>query len=70
MEKEVSASWFYFTRYTLVLCILIISKDSGCHKSRDICDRNVYWRERKGTNKGSDKQEEADYLLHNIISNT
>ena len=45
-------------------------EDSGSHRSRDFFDGNFYSRERKWTNKGNDKQEDADSLLHNTTSHT
>ena len=46
-------------------------EDSGSHRRQDFYDGNFYWREREIlTNKGNDKQEEADSLLHNTRRHT
>ena len=43
-------------------------EDSGSHRSREICDRNFDWGERKWTNKENDQQEEARSLSQNTQS--
>ena len=40
-------------------------ENTGSNRSGEICDRNFHWRERKITNKGTDKQYVAVLLLHN-----
>ena len=41
-------------------------ENAGSNRSREICERNFHWRERKlKKNKGTDKQYEAVLLLHN-----
>ena len=70
-QKLTIASWFSFPQYTWPLSRCIQNLKTGSHRSRDFCDGNFYWREReKWTNKGNDKQEEADSLLHNTTSHT
>ena len=59
---------FFPTIYLATLKVYTKFEDFGSHRSREICDRNFYWRERKRTNNGNDKQEEADSLLHNTTS--
>ena len=56
---------FLPTIYLAPLMVYTKFEDSGSPRSRDFCDGNVYWRERKWTNKWNDKQEEADSFLHN-----
>ena len=60
---------FFPTIYLATLKVYTKFEDFGSHRSREICDRIFYWRERK-MNKGNDKQEEADSLLHNTTSYT
>ena len=60
---------FFPTMYLATLKMYTKFEDFGSHRSREICDRNFYWRE-KWTNKENDKQEEADSLLHNTTSYT
>ena len=55
---------FFPTIYLATLKVCTTFDDSGCRRSREICDGNFYWRERKMKNKRNNKQEEADSLLH------
>ena len=61
---------FFLTIYLAPLKVYTNFEDSGSHRGQDFCDRNFYWRERKKTNKGNDKQQEADSLSHNTTSHT
>ena len=38
---------FFRTIYLAPIKVYIKFEDSGSHRSRDFCDRNFYWRERK-----------------------
>ena len=40
-------------------------ENTGSNRNWEICDRNFHWREKKWTNKGTDKQYVAVLLLHN-----
>ena len=61
---------FFLTIYFATLKVYTKFEDFDSYRSREICDRKFYWRERKWTNNGNDKQEEADSLLHNTTSYT
>ena len=52
---------FFPTIYLALLNVYIKVEDSGSHWSQDFCDAE----REKWTNKGNDKQEEADSFLHN-----
>ena len=41
-------------------------ENTGSNRSREICDRSFYWRERKRTNKATDKQYVAVFFCHTI----
>ena len=60
-----------FLSHNILATLKVYTKfqDSGSHRSQDICDRKFDWKE-KWTNKGNDKQEEADSLLHNTRCHT
>ena len=60
-EGKMSFSIFIFI-YTIHLAYLKMYtkfENTGSNRNREICDRNFNWRERKLTNKGTDKQYEA-----------
>ena len=63
---------FFPTIYMYLVLLKVYTKfeDSGSNRSQDFSDGNFYWREKKWTNKGNDKQEDADSLLHNTTSHT
>ena len=66
-EGKMSFSIFIFI-YTIHLAYLKVYtkfENTGSNRSREICDRNFHWRERKMNNKGTDKQYVAVLLLHN-----
>ena len=46
-QKLISASWFSFPQYTWPLSRCIQNLKTGSHRSQEICNRNLYWRERK-----------------------
>ena len=61
-----SFSIFVFI-YTINLAYLKVDtkfENTGSNWSWEICDRNFHWRERKWTNKGTDKQYVAVLSLH------
>ena len=65
-EGKMSLSIFIFI-YTIHLVYLKVYtkfENTGSNRSREICDRNFHWRERK-MNKETDKQYVAVLLLHN-----
>ena len=65
-EGKMSFSIFIFI-YTVHLASLKVYtkfENTGSNRSREICDRNFHWRERK-MNKGTDKQYVAVLFLHN-----
>ena len=51
MEKEgkinLSILIFFPTVYLATLKVYTKFEDFGSHRSREICDRNFYWRDRK-----------------------
>ena len=54
--------------YTIQLAYLKVYtkfENTGSNRSREICNRNFHWRERKMNNKETDKQYVAVLLLHN-----
>ena len=56
---------FFPTIYLATLNVYTKFEDFGSHRSQDVCDRFFIGEKEKWTNKGNDKQEEADSLLHN-----
>ena len=63
---------FFPTIYMYLATLKVYTKfeDFGSDRSREIYDRNFYWRERKMEKNGNDKQEAADSLLHNTTCYT
>ena len=55
MEKKakiiLSISIFFSTKYLAILKVYTKFEDFGSHRSREICDKNFYWRERKVVHK-------------------
>ena len=70
--KLISASWFSFTQYTSTLCRCIQNLKTlaliGAKKS--VAKKIIIGGKEKWTNKGNDKHEDADYLLHNTTIHT
>ena len=60
----------FFPTIQLATQVYTKFEDSGSHRSREIFDRKFNWRERKLTNKGKDKAQENDSILHNTTSHT
>ena len=62
---------FFPTIYSAPLKVYTKFEDSGSHRSREFCWQKFLLAGKKNwTNKGNDKQEEADSLLHNTTSHT
>ena len=61
---------FFPTIHMVTLNVYAKFDDSGSHRSQEICDKTFDRREEKWSNKGNDKQEEADSLLHNTTCHT
>ena len=60
---------FFPTIYLATLNVYTKFEDFGSHRSREICDGYfLLERKEKCTNKGNDKQEEANSLLQKTIS--
>ena len=51
--------------YLATLEVYTKVEDSGSHRSWEICNRKFDWEKEKWTNKGNDKQQKTDSLLHN-----
>ena len=58
---------FIYTIHLAYLKVYTKFENTGSNRSREICDRNFHWRERK-MNKGTDKQYVAVLLLHNTTN--
>ena len=43
------------------------AEDTGCLRSWEMCDKTLFERKKNWTNKGNDKHEDTDSLLHNTI---
>ena len=71
IEKEAKMSFsifiFIYTIHLAYLKVYTKFENTGSNRSREICDRNFHWRERK-MNKGTDKQYVAVLLLHNTTN--
>ena len=71
LEKEGKMSFgifiFIYTIHLAYLKVYTKFENTGSNRSREICDRNFHWRERK-MNKGTDKQYVAVLLLHNTTN--
>ena len=61
---------FFPTIYLATLKVYTKFEDFGSHRSREICDRNFIGEKEKWINNGNDKQEEANFLLHNTTRYT
>ena len=70
-QKIISASWFSFTQYTWPCsrCIQNLKTLALVEVVKSVTE-NFIGEKEKWTNKGNDKQEEVDSLLHNTISYT
>ena len=72
IEKEAKMSFsifiFIYTVHLAYLKVYTKFENTGSNRSREICDRNFHWRERKMNNKGTDKQYVAGLLLHNTTN--
>ena len=71
IEKEAKMSFsifiFIYTIHLAYLKVYTKFDNTGSNRSREICDRNFHWRERK-MNKGTDQQYVAVLLLHNTTN--
>ena len=71
IEKEANMIFsifiFIYTIHLAYLKVYTKFENTGSYRSREICDRNFHWRERK-INKGTDKQYVAVLLLHNTTN--
>ena len=71
IEKEGKMSFsifiFIYTIHLANLKVFTKFENTCSNRSREIYDRNFYWRERK-INKGTDKQYVAIPLLHNTAN--
>ena len=56
---------FFLTLYLAPLKVYTKFEDSGCNTSWEFCDEMFIGEKDKWTNKGNDKQQHADSLLHN-----
>ena len=66
IEKEGKMSFiFIYTIHLAYLKVYTKFENTGSKWSREICDRNFHWRERKMNNIETDKQYVAVLLLHN-----
>ena len=69
IEKEGTMSFsifiFIYTIHLAYLKVYTKFENTGSNRSREICERNVHWRERKMNNKGIDMLYVAVVLLHN-----
>ena len=64
-SKEISALWFSFTQDTSTLCRCIQNlKTLALLRAEKSVMKNFIGEKEKMTNKGSDKHEDADSLLH------
>ena len=61
---------FLSRSYLATLNMYIKLEDSSSHKSREPVTEILNGEKEKWTNKGNDKQEEADSLLHKTTSHT
>ena len=72
IEKEAKMSFsifvFIYTIHLAYLKVYTKFENTGSNRSREICNRNFHWRERKYINKGTDKQYVAVLLLHNTTN--
>ena len=70
-QKIISASWFSFPQYTwpLLRCIQNLKTLALIEAEKPVTEIFIGEKE-KWTNKENDKQEEADFLLHNTTSYT
>ena len=59
---------FIYTIHFAYLKVYTKFENTGSKRNREICDINFHWRERKCTNKGTDKQYVAAFLLHNTTN--
>ena len=71
-EGKINLSSFVFcpTIYLDTLNVHTKFEDSGSHRRSEICNRKFAWENKKLTNKGNDKQQHADSLLHNTTCHT
>ena len=72
IEKEAKMSFsifvFIYTIHLAYLKVYTKFENTGSNRSREICNRNFHWRERKMNNKGTDKQYVAVLFLHNTTN--
>ena len=70
-QKLITASWFSFPQYTWPLsrCIQNL-KTLAVIGAENSVTKNFIGEKEKWTNKGNDKQQHADSLLHNTTSHT
>ena len=59
---RISILIFIYTIHFAYLNVYTKIENTGSNRSREICDRNFHWRERKITNKGTDKQYVAVFV--------
>ena len=66
-QNLIIESWFSFPQYTWPLSKF---EDSGCNRTENSVTKCFIGEKEKWTNKGNDKQQHADSLLHNTTSHT
>ena len=59
---------FIYTIHFAYLKVYTKFENTGSNRSWEICDRNIHWREKKWTNKGTDKQNAAVFVTQYNLS--